>query len=324
MSKRANPTLIGAFVIGAIVLFFVAVLVFGGAELWAKRDRYVIFFAESVNGLNIGAPVKMRGVQIGKVTDIRVIYDPRAHSLLTQVIIEVKRGHVQMIGESPLPWERPDLEDLIQTGLRAQLKLQSLVTGQLYVDINFHPETPVELVGAMGNNLPEIPAIPSSQEEIESTISELVREIRQLPLKEMFTKLDSTLTHLDATVSQPEFQHSVRHLDVLLADMDRGINQLSRRLDQNLILSQRLLQRMDKSMPALLESSAKALQKAQKALDESERTLIAIRNNFGPDSALTTDFHYTLESVREAAQEIRVLAETLQTQPEILLQGKRR
>ncbi len=324
MSKRANPTLIGAFVIGALVLLFAAILVFGGEELWSERDRYVIFFAESVNGLNVGAPVKMRGVQIGKVTDIRVIYDPKANSLLTQVIIEVKRGHVQMIGESHLPWQRPDLENLIQNGLRAQLKLQSLVTGQLYVDINFHPDTPVHLVSALESGLPEIPAIPSSQEEIESTISELVREIRQLPLKEMFTKLDSTLTHIDATVSQPEFQHSIRHLDRLLTDLDRGFTTLSRRMENNLVLSQALLRRMDESVPVLLENSAQALQKAQRTLDESERTLTALRDNFGPQSLLTADLHDTLDAVREAAREIRVLAETLQTQPEILLQGKRR
>ncbi len=324
MSKRANPTLIGAFVIGALVLFFAALFVFGGEELWTERDRYVIFFAESVNGLNVGAPVKMRGVQIGKVTDIRVIYDPKANSLLTQVVIEVKGGHVQMIGESRLPWQRPDLEDLIQNGLRAQLKLQSLVTGQLYVDINFHPETPVHLVNALESDLPEIPAIPSSQEEIESTISELVREIRQLPLKEMFTKLDSALTHIDATVSQPAFQRSIQHLDRLLIDLDREFTTLSRRLERNLALSQALLQRMDASIPTLLENSAKALQKAQRALDESERTLIALRDNFGPQSPLTVDFHDTLDSVREAAREIRVLAETLQTRPEILLHGKRR
>ncbi len=324
MSKRANPTLIGAFVIGALALFFAALFIFGGEELWTERNRYVIFFGESVNGLNIGAPVKMRGVQIGKVTDIRVIYDPKANSLLTQVVIEVKRGHVQMMGENRLPWQRPDLEDLIQNGLRAQLKLQSLVTGQLYVDINFHPHTPVHLVNALDSGLPEIPAIPSSQEEIESTISELVREIRQLPLKEMFTKLDSTLTHIDATVSQPEFHHSVRHLDQLLTDLDHELASLSRHLEYNLVLSRKLLQRMDESVPVLLENSTKTLQKAQRALDESERTLTALRDNFGPQSPLTADFHDTLDAVREAAREIGVLAETLQTQPEILLRGKGR
>lgn len=312
MSKRANPTVIGAFVIGAVFLFFAALLLFGGAELWSERERYVIYFRESINGLNIGAPVKMRGVQIGKVAEIRLIFDPETKQPLTQVVVEIQKGHVQLDGE-----KRP-LEALIQAGLRAQLKLQSLVTGQLYVDIDFRPETPVNLVGRYNDALEEIPAIPSSQEEIENTITSLVNQIKELPLQELFAKLDSTLTHINAVVSQPEVRELAPHLDTLLVNLDASVTHL----DENLRLSKRTLTRIDKALPVLTTQSETALRQARQALAQAETAFRALQQSFGPQAPLTTEAQLTLQALQEAARELRVLSETLQTHPEALLQGK--
>ncbi|BCX80864.1 paraquat-inducible protein B [Methylomarinovum caldicuralii] len=312
MSKRANPTVIGAFVIGAVFLFFAALLLFGGAELWSERERYVIYFHESVNGLNIGAPVKMRGVQIGKVAEIRLIFDPETKQPLTRVVVEIQKGHVQLGGE-----KRP-LDTLIQAGLRAQLKLQSLVTGQLYVDIDFRPETPVNLVGKYNDALEEIPAIPSSQEEIENTITSLVNQIKELPLQELFAKLDSTLTHINAVVSQPAFRELAPHLDTLLVDLDASVTHL----DENLRLSKRTLTHIDKALPALAMQSEAALRQTRQALAQAEAAFRALQQSFGPQAPLTTEAQLTLQALQEAARELRVLSETLQTHPEALLQGK--
>ncbi|BCX89901.1 paraquat-inducible protein B [Methylomarinovum tepidoasis] len=316
MSKRANPTVIGAFVIGAVFLFFAALLIFGGAELWSERERYMIYFRESVNGLNIGAPVKMRGVQIGKVAEIRLIFDQETKQPLTQVIVEIQKGHVQLVGKKR-PLHYP-LEELIQAGLRAQLKLQSLVTGQLYVDIDFRPETPVKLVGRYNETLEEIPAIPSSQEEIENTITSLVKQIKELPLQELFAKLDSTLTHINAVVSQPEFEELAPHLDTLLVNLDTSITHL----DENLRISKRTLTHIDKALPALATQSEATLKQARQALAQAETAFRALQQSMGPQAPLTTEAQFTLQALQEAARELRVLSETLQTHPEALLQGK--
>ncbi len=320
MSKRANPTVIGAFVIGAVVLFFAALLVFGGAELWSERERYVVYFRESVNGLNVGAPVKMRGVQIGKVADIRLIFDPETRQPLTRVIIEIQKGHVQLAEGA----HRPDypVKDLIEAGLRAQLKLQSLVTGQLYVDIDFRPDTPVRLVGKYNDNLEEIPAIPSSQEEIENTITTLVKQIKALPLQEMVAKLDSTLTHINALVAQPEVKELVPRLNTLLTDLNRSMAKIGAHLDENLRLSKQTLAYIDKNLPQLTAQSETTLRQAHQALAQAERTLQALEASFGPQAPLTTEAQLTLQAVQDAARQLRALSETLQTHPEALLQGK--
>ncbi len=322
MSKPTSPAVIGAFVIGAVILFFVGLLVFGGGELFTERERSVIYFTESVNGLNIGAPVKMRGVQVGKVAAILVQYDPKRQTLITSVEVEIDLSRVNMGGTARFPWQEPTLEDLVEAGLRAQLKVQSLVTGQLYVDLDFKPQAKSTFIG-LNKSLPEIPSIPSSQEEIENTISDLVREIRQLPLSEIFTKLQSTLDHLHAVVSQPELKSSVQRLDRVLAQTERlettlnhRVDQVSRQLSRSLVTSQHLLDHLDNKLAPLLEQTTQTMTSAHNAFDHLSQTV-------GPDSLLLEQFQNTLEEVSSAARELRVLSETLQTQPETLLRGKR-
>ncbi|GAB6068343.1 MlaD family protein [Methylothermus subterraneus] len=321
MSKSVNPTLIGAFVLGAVAISFVALLLFAGGTLWSERERCVVYFSESVNGLNLGAPVKMRGVQVGKVTEILVQYQPKARTLTTPVVLEVDLEPLKIEGKPGFPWQRPALGDLIQEGLRAQLKLQSLVTGQLYVDLDFHPETPMRLVGAY-KGLAEIPSIPSSQEEIENTISDLVREIRQLPLQQTMRTVNSTLSHLEEILSQPQWKTSIQKLDQALdrfnhltTKLESRLDQVGARLDQNLAVSQSLLTRIDAELAPLLQQGRGTLQQA-------EQTFRALTETLGPNASAVTDFVTTLEEVRSTAREMRVLTEMLQTQPEALLRGK--
>lgn len=321
MSRPVNPALIGAFVLGALAIAFFALLIFAGGELWSERERYVVYFSESVNGLNVGAPVKMRGVQVGKVTEILVQYQPKARTLTTPVVIEVDLKPLKIDGKPGFPWQRLGISELIEEGLRAQLKLQSLVTGQLYVDLDFRPETPLQLAGTY-QGLEEIPSIPSSQEEIENTIGELVREIRQLPLKETIRTVNSTLSHIEAVVSQPQWQTSAQKLDRVLENLNRlteqlgpRLDQIGARLDQNLIASQRVFQRLDSELTPLLQQGRGTLQQAERAFSELTETL-------GLSSPIVNNLSTTLEELRDAGRDMRVLTEMLQTQPEALLRGK--
>jgi len=321
MSKQANPTLIGAFVVGATALLLIALLIFGGGQLFSEQRRFISFFAESVNGLNVGAPVKMRGVQVGKVIEIVVRYEPRSRSLLTPVVIEVDTDRIQMITDSTFPWQEPTLEDLIAYGLRAQLKLQSLVTGQLYIDLDFHPDTPVKLVG-LSQDYDEIPVIPSSQKEIESTVTDLVREVRELPLKQIFAKLNSTLTHIDAVIGQPELKQSVHRLDKVMTNLeqltsglDEQIQNVGDNLNTNLNVSSKLVKNLEETIPPLLAQS-------RHTLERTEQTLGNINATVGPDSLLVTNLYATLDALHDTSREIRIFSEMLQTQPEVLFQGK--
>ncbi len=322
MSKQANPALIGAFVIGAVTLLILGLMFFGGQEFLAHKKRFILFFSESVNGLNIGSPVKIRGVPVGKVVEIRVQYDAKTNALLTPVIIEVNPEIIQITTESHGRWRRGDIRQAIEDGLRARLDLQSLVTGQLYVAVDFYPDTPIRLTG-LDKEYEEIPVIPSSQKEIKNTIEELVRQVRELPLKEIFTTLNSTLTHIDQLASQPELKQGIRRMDKVLANLenlttnlDRELNDVTRNLNDTLNVSRHLLQRLDATIPPLVKQT-------QTTMLSAEHTLKGIHETLGPNTDLTYEALSTLEEVKKAARDLRILAEMIQNRPEILLRGKR-
>ena len=157
MSRRANPRAIGVFVLGALALLVAALAIFGGGRVFGPKETFVMFFEDDVGGLQVGAPVTFRGVRVGTVTDVRIRYDTDHQSVSIPVYVQLDRRQVVVAGERG--WEQTS--EMIKRGLRAQLKMQSFVTGQVAVDLDFQPRTPARLVGII-NNYPEIPTVRSS------------------------------------------------------------------------------------------------------------------------------------------------------------------
>ena len=145
MSKPANKTLIGVFVIGAIVLAIIAVIIFGSGKFFAEKMPLVMYFEGSVAGLNVGSPVMFKGVKVGVVKDIVLRFDSNNISFLIPVYAELDPKRFHVIGKIA---DETELDkELIKRGLRARLELQSMVTGQLMVDLDFYPDKPAKLVG---------------------------------------------------------------------------------------------------------------------------------------------------------------------------------
>lgn len=205
MSKPANKTLIGAFIIGAIALLVVAVLIFGSGKFLKKTHYAVVFFEGSIKGLNEGAPVIFQGVKIGAVTNIRLVYDPANDSVRIPVIIELepdKFERTDVVERQP----EKNLKMLIERGLRAQLQMQSIVTGQLMIALNFFPDKPATYIGFI-KEYPEIPSIPTPLQELAKTIEEL-------QLKEIVKKLNLTLNSVRKLI-----QHIDKKIDPLIANL---------------------------------------------------------------------------------------------------------
>ncbi|BBO18812.1 paraquat-inducible protein B [Candidatus Brocadia pituitae] len=205
MSKPANKTLIGAFIIGAIALLVVAVLIFGSGKFLKKTHYAVVFFEGSIKGLNEGAPVIFQGVKIGAVTNIRLVYDPANDSVRIPVIIELepdKFERTDVVERQP----EKNLKMLIERGLRAQLQMQSIVTGQLMIALNFFPDRPATYIGFI-KEYPEIPSIPTPLQELAKTIEEL-------QLKEIVKKLNLTLNSVRKLI-----QHIDKKIDPLIANL---------------------------------------------------------------------------------------------------------
>ena len=140
MATKTNPTVIGAFIVGAVGLMIAAVLVLSGGQWFTDKDRFVLYFEGSVNGLNVGAPVKFRGVEVGTVTGVRALYNPKDYTAWIQVVAEVEPGRFSEVVDgviAPASSSTPDdVKMLIEQGLRAQLEVQSMVTGLLFIELD--------------------------------------------------------------------------------------------------------------------------------------------------------------------------------------------
>lgn len=205
MSKRANPALIGAFVIGAVALGVVFVLVFGSGRLFRDVQRHVVYFDESIGGLRVGANVNFRGVRIGQVTGISVNYDVTDLSFLIPVTVEIDPGKLVLVGSAALPGSQEErMESLVGNGLRARLSLQSFVTGLFEIELDFFPES--ELV-YRGEGPPfEVPSTPSTAQLVAERAQQFSAQLQDLPLEDLVADVTRAAAGIEAFVNSPDTQ----------------------------------------------------------------------------------------------------------------------
>jgi paraquat-inducible protein B len=194
--NRANPALVGGFVIGAITLVVIGLLVFGGTGWLVQHNKYVAYFPGSVKGLQVGAPVDFRGVTIGQVTNIKVMFNPQEVTARIPVVMELDPTQIAVTGRDQSISPGEDAERLIKGGLRAQLQSQSLLTGLLFVNLDFYPGAPVRLVGG-DEPYPEIPTIPSGFEQLQQSAGDIATRLPHL-----LDQLNGLLTDLNQTLKQ--------------------------------------------------------------------------------------------------------------------------
>lgn len=187
--RKANKTAIGAFVLGAMILFVIAIIVFGSGIVFSRADKYVLFFDGSVKGLSVGAPVIFRGVKIGNVSEINLVYVPEEKDIFIAVVIDVELSKVIGVRERI---GYPDYDTFIKKGLKARLEIQNFITGQLMLAFDFHPDKPLKTYGLI-KEYPELPALPISPD-----IFEIMDEI---PIKEISKDLEEIVSGINKLLS---------------------------------------------------------------------------------------------------------------------------
>lgn len=213
MSRKANKTAIGVFVVGAAALLVIGVAAFGSGALFSQSDKYILFFNGSIKGLSVGAPVIFRGVKIGTVKEISLVYDSKTRDVLIPVVIDVELSRVKGVPEK---LGYPDYAGLINEGLQARLEIQNFITGQLMLSFDFYPDKPAKLRG-ITKAYPELPALPISPD-----IFEVMQE---LPVKEISRDLEQTVSGINKLVNEgfygiknalQEFTQAARSLRLFL------------------------------------------------------------------------------------------------------------
>jgi len=320
MSKHANPTVIGAFVVGAVILAITAILLLGSGDLFIQKPRFVLYFKGSVKGLNVGSPVNFRGVNIGTVTNIQLVMGETGSDIRIPVTIEINPVNFirseQMIGQMTES-RRKKLAGLIDAGMRAQLQLQSLLTGQLFIQLDFYPGTPVDLVG--DDRYPEIPTIPTPIEKI-------TRKLEDFPVEQVMNNIISTSQGLNKLVNSPDLHQSIQSLNGILENIERlvksqefqkAITSFNSALDDLGSLARtvdRRVEPLSSELHATLNETRLAMSQARATL-ESAQYLVS-------DQKLLYALDNTLAEITSAARSVRDLTDFLERQPQSILRGK--
>jgi paraquat-inducible protein B len=347
MSKKANKTAIGGFVVGALALIVVGVLIFGSGKFLAKTETYVMYFEGSVNGLNEGAPLVFRGVKIGSVTRILLVANTDDLSFRIPVFVDVERKHFTLTGDEALDLSpKEQLVLLVARGLRAQLIAQSMVTGQLMVELDFHRDKPAKLVAGDSEYL-EIPTIRSGMDD-------LVKQIAEAPIEDILKKVLSAVDGIEKAVNSREVKKSLSSLEQTLKNLNKLVLNIDSRIEplistveetvkdygrfarnmdrqvepvlSGIVETERHANKMVKNVDAQVTLLGSRIDEASKsasaALVEAKKTLNTIESLTGKDSQMIYQMTTTLKELSAAARSIRVWADYLERHPEALVRGK--
>lgn len=333
MSKNANPTTIGAFVIGSIVLLAVAFAIFGGSQIFATKIRFVALFSEPTNGLRVGANVLLNGVRIGYVSDIDLLIDESTFETETQVTMEIltedyiMTSNGEQINSAMTSFIDHDIL-VYQAGLRATLEVESFVTGQLRVELQFRPET-AAIMRSADPPYPEIPTITSNIQEILDRVQNWFTDIQEnVDFPALSRQLSDVLAGLGELAHSDDVRESLAGINRLLNDADiqrigPEVLAAARDLRAASARAEKLFESADTRFGSLVDDARPALVSLDTALDEMSDTLKQVKRQLRGDSEQAYQLQATISELERAAQSIREFFDYMETSPESLIRGKK-
>jgi len=318
MTEKSQTVAIGAFVVGALLIGITLVIFALGTGVGKQREEVVMVFDGSVKGLTVGAPVALRGVQIGQVTDIDLILNTDTAELIMLVQAELNSDGIRRVGKP-----RSNLmEDLISRGLRAQLRPQSLLTGLLYIQLDFHPEDPPRL-SKVDSPYIQVPTIPSELERF-------TRQVQELDLEKLAAQLQETVQGMHEFIGSEGFQALPATLTATLTavtglgeQLNTQLRDSGPRLDRVLDDAARTLATTNESLPRVTVSLEQSLAALNRGVDQFGEATTHLRDMLAPDSPLNYQLDQTLVELTRASRALRRLADSIEEQPGSLVWGRR-
>ena len=312
MAKQANRMMIGGFVVLAVLIMAASLVVFGSGKFFQKTMQFVLFFDGSIKGLSVGAPVLFKGVQIGSVTSITMQIDLAKMQAQIPVLIELEPDRWKVVGGER--GTRKNLEKLIEKGLRAQLGMQSFITGQLMIELDFYPGSPLVLKN-IDKQYVEIPTIPSTTEKLADALS-------KLDLAALEKHLETALDGFAKLANDPNLTASIRGLKETLQEarntlqdarkfvtrVDSQVNPLSKNLNKTLTDFGKLAVKVDDQVGGVATGF--------------DKTMSAARGVLSQDSPLMVELENALKEIAAMSRSMRQLTNYLDQHPEALIRGK--
>ena len=322
MSKKANPTAIGLFVVIGVTLAVAGVVAFGSGKWFKDTEQFITYFDGSVRGLNAGSAVMVSGVKVGTVKQVLIHFNQADGDAFMPVIIEIDDDLLNEKTDTSFRLSDPKLlQELVDHGLRARLQAESLVTGVLYVDLSVLNDPPPAQYHQVKPIYKEIPSTPND-------IQLLMENLASMDLKGISEKLDAVLSSLNTNLDQLQMREISAGLTNLLgtlnnvldsSELTRSLANLDRTLEETRLLATNMRQSID----PLADGAEQTLADARSTMADLRLAVEDLRGLLAPDAPLKRDLAVALEQISNAARSIGDLADYLSRSPNALISGRK-
>ena len=318
MSEKPHTVAIGSFIVGALLIAISGLIFIGGSGFGSDRNKVFMVFDGSVKGLSVGAPVALRGVQIGQVTDIQLIFDTDTVDVIMVVEAELSNQNIRRKGSATAD---DFTEELIARGMRAQLNTQSLLTGLLYIQLDFFPDTAINLADIESKYI-QLPTVPTELER-------LTRELESVNWAQLANDMKDIAAGINQFIGSEEFQALPAGLTSALASYEKLSDDIQLLLTTSGPKFNRVLDSTGDTVETLNNELPKFSALAEENLNLLDDALIAFQEAMteidalvSADSATTYELNKALRELAQAGRALQLLAKTLEEQPEALIRGK--
>ena len=313
MARRFSPRKVGIFVLAATVLGGAAAMYLGGSRLFQRKVRFAVVFSQDIAGLEVDAPVKFRGVPVGRVASIHLsIGSPEAplQELFMPVVIELNQSRIREIGETTDLGNPAVVRTLVTHGLRARLALESFLSGRRYVDLDIIADAPPPEPAPFKLPYPVIPVyLEPNLMALQADASKLIGKLQALDLEGLIADIRKAATGVASASGR-------------IDEAGRGIPRTLESMDRALAAIRDAAKALEKEVPAVAGDARGAMQRVAVALDQLDGTLREVRLSLAPGAPVPAQLEQTLREVGQAARSLRVLTDRLERDPSQIIRGR--
>jgi len=317
-----------------------AIVIFGGNRFFEKEILVITYFEGSLQGLSIGAPVTYRGVTVGQVKDIKIHITTNGkpnQKLIIPVLISLSAGKTLII-DTPNT-EKDDnmnifLESMCQEGLRAKLKLVSIVTGKRYVDLAFYENTTPVYRDTIGKYF-EIPTLPSELQQITKMMENIDLDALYKKVMSTLNSLEQLTSGLEKTLKNERNQYLIdkltattESLNQVLLQLNSGIPQVLTKvntgLDQINVLTadaDKLVNSFDKQIQPIADNIETTLSGIDSTARQANELLVQAGAVLKPSSPLYRSLNTAIRQLQKTASSIERLSDYVHRNPDTLIFG---
>jgi phospholipid/cholesterol/gamma-HCH transport system substrate-binding protein len=318
MGKRVSPAVIGGFVVASFAILIVALIVVGSGRMFTKPIRFICMFQGNLNGLKIGAPVKVRGVQIGTVVEIKLrlspsegLLRPGIRGLRLPVIVDLDRSQLLARGGTGEALEKAGFEEMVRQGMRAQLNTESLLTGLLYIDLDLHPGAPMNLALEPGGAYREIPTIQTDLAQLQERLSTALDKFEKIDFQALVVSITDAANSIKTLTGSPELKATLESLKGTIANLNQAANS-----------ARDLINNANAKIGPLITDIRESSDEANETMKETRAALVSLQQTLDPNSPLAVHLNQTLDSLTETSQSLGDFTDYLQRNPGALIRGR--